>query len=170
MKWNMYDTALLSIGQGLIGITPLQAALYCAALANGGTVWKPNLTAKWVDSFGNDLGLRTPQIRSRLSATPQQLETIASGMLDVVNAHDGSGRRAALDNLQIRGKTGSAEFGRKGNFKTYAWFIAYAKVRNKTIAIAVIIEEGSSGGSTCAPITSAFFKSCLKDNTPSQGR
>ena len=157
-KWNMYDTALLSIGQGLIGITPLQAALYCASLANGGIVWKPNLTARMVDASGNDLWFRTPRVSSRLNVKQESLKRIADGMFDVVNANGGSGRSAAVEGLQIRGKTGSAEFGQKGNLKIYAWFIAHAKVKNKNIAVAVVIEEGDSGGRTCAPLAAEFFK------------
>ena len=157
-KWNMYDTALLSIGQGLIGITPLQAALYCASLANGGIVWKPNLTARMVDASGNDLWFRTPRVSSRLNVKQESLKRIADGMFDIVNANGGSGRSAAVEGLQIRGKTGSAEFGQKGNLKIYAWFIAHAKVKNKNIAVAVVIEEGDSGGRTCAPLAAEFFK------------
>ena len=157
-KWNKYDTALLSIGQGLIGITPLQAALYCASLANGGIVWKPNLVSKMVDASGNDLWFRTPRINSRLNVKPESLQKIANGMFDVVNSGDGSGRSAAVKNLQLRGKTGSAEFGQKGNLKIYAWFIAHAKVKDKNIALAVVIEEGDSGGRTCAPLAAEFFK------------
>ena len=157
-KWNMYDTALLSIGQGLIGITPLQAAVYCAALANGGIIWKPNIVAKMVDTSGNDLWFRTPQIKSRLNVKPEHLKKIADGMFDVVNAEGGSGTNGSVPGLQIRGKTGSAEFGTKGNFKIYAWFIAYAEVNGKKIAVAVVVEEGASGGRTCAPLAAEFFK------------
>ena len=88
-------------------------------------------------------------------------------MLDVVHTPDGSGRRAAVNGLQIRGKTGSAEFGSRGNLKIYAWFIAYTKIRKKTIAVALVVEEGSSGGSNCAPLVADFFKSCLTDNQKS---
>jgi penicillin-binding protein 2 len=157
-KWNMYDTALLSIGQGLIGITPLQAALYCASLANGGTVWKPNLVSKLVDTSGNDLWFRTPKISSRLNVKKESLKKIADGMFDVVNAPGGSGRSGHVEGLEIRGKTGSAEFGQKGNLKIYAWFIAHAVVKGKNIALAVVIEEGASGSKTCAPLAAEFFK------------
>ena len=156
-KWNTYDTALLSIGQGLIGVTPLQAALYCAALANGGIIWQPNLISRMVDTSGNDLWLRTPKIQSRLSAPKEYLDKIASAMLDVVNSHDGSGRAGRIENILLRGKTGSAEFGRKGNLKIYAWFIAYAQISGKNLALAVVIEEGESGGRTCAPLAARFF-------------
>ncbi len=156
-RWNTYDTALLSIGQGLIGITPLQAALYCAALANGGTVWKPNLILRMVDQSGNDIWQRTPQANGRLEITPEHLQTVARGMFEVVNSSDGSGREGRVDGLQVYGKTGSAEYGRKNNFRIYAWFIAYAKINSRTIALAIVAEDGESGGRTCAPIAAEFF-------------
>ena len=159
VPWNIYDTALLSIGQGLIGVTPLQAAIYCAALANGGTVWRPNLIARTVDTSGQDLWLRTPVVSSRLPVSQDQLKLIADAMLDVVASPDGSGRNAAVPGLEIRGKTGSAEYGKGGMLRIYAWFIAYAKIGGRTVAVAIVVEDGESGGRTCAPLAAEFFSS-----------
>ena len=89
--------------------------------------------------------------------SPEHLKKIDRAMNLVVNDWDGSGREAKLEDIEIRGKTGSAEFGTKGNFRIYAWFIAYAKIHGKTIAAAFIVEEGVSGGRTCAPLAADFF-------------
>ena len=159
--WNNYDTALLSIGQGLIGVTPLQAALFCAALANGGTVWKANLVSSVVDSAGNEVWRSSPKIKSRLDADKEALATVARGMFEVVNTSDGSGRRGRVDALEIFGKTGSAEYGSKNHLKVYAWFIAYAKVGTKTIATAWVVEDGDSGGTSCAPLAAEFYRGIL---------
>ena len=159
VPWNAYDTALLSIGQGLVGVTPLQAAVYCAALANGGTVWRPNLIVRTVDTSGQDLWLRTPVVSSRLPVSQEQLKLITDAMLDVVVSPDGSGHNAAVPGLEIRGKTGSAEYGKGGMLKIYAWFIAYAKVGGRTIAVAIVVEDGESGGRTCGPLAAKFFTS-----------
>jgi len=159
VPWNTYDTALLSIGQGLIGVTPLQAAVYCAALANGGKIFRPNLIARTVDMSGRDLWLRTPVVSSRLPVAPDQLDLIAAAMLDVVASPDGSGHNAAVPGLEIRGKTGSAEYGKGNILKVYAWFIAYAKVGGRTVAAAIVVEDGESGGRTCAPLAAEFFTS-----------
>ena len=157
IPWNTYDTALLSIGQGLIAVTPLQAAIYCAALANGGTVFRPNLIERAVDTAGQDLWVRTPVKKGTLPVSPEQLKLITDAMLDVVSSADGSGRNAAVDGMEIRGKTGSAEYRKDGEMRVYAWFISYAKVSGRTIALAIVAEDGESGGKTCAPLAAEFF-------------
>ena len=162
IPWNTYDTALLSIGQGLIGVTPLQAALFCGALANGGKVWQPNIIARTVDSAGQDIWLRKPQIKRKLPVPAEHLQAIADAMLDVVNSGDGSGREGHVPDLKICGKTGSAEYGRRENLKIFAWFIAHARVHGRNIATALVVQDGESGGRTCAPLTAEFFTALKK--------
>ncbi|MBO5899717.1 MAG: hypothetical protein J6Q80_03200, partial [Lentisphaeria bacterium] len=70
--------------------------------------------------------------------------------------------RARDEGLEIYGKTGSAEIGRRGNLKIIAWFIAYTRYNGRNYALAAVIEEGSSGGSLCAPLAGRFFRSYLK--------
>ncbi len=159
--WTKYDTALLSIGQGIISISPLQAAVICAALANGGTVYKPHLVREVVDNTGNVVYQRKSEIKGTLSGTLQAREIVRKGMFEVVNSSNGSGRRARVDGLEIYGKTGSAEFGRKGNLRIFAWFIAYTKHNGRNYAAAAIVEEGSSGGGVCAPMVGRFLRNYL---------
>lgn len=159
--WTKYDTALLSIGQGIISISPLQAAVICAALANGGTVYTPHLVREVVDNTGNVVYQRKCEVKGTLSGTPQAREIVRKGMFEVVNSPNGSGRRARVDGLDIYGKTGSAEFGRKGNLRIYAWFIAYTKYNGRNYAVAAIVEEGSSGGGVCAPMVGRFLRNYL---------
>ncbi len=160
-RWNAYDSALLSIGQGIIEITPLQAALFAAAIANGGTVWQPHLIKNAVDPYGNTLFTRTPVAVDSLNGTPGMLKVIRDGMDQVVNAPGGSGRRAALDGLKIYGKTGSAEIGKKPNLRINAWFIAFTTYKKRTYSIAILQENARSGGSSCAPLASEFFRRYL---------
>lgn len=159
--WNRYDTALLSIGQGTITVTPLQAALFTAALANGGTLWKPHLVAKVVDPYGNLVYRRVVEKRNRLAASDEALARVRQGMLEVVERNNGSGRRARTEGLEIRGKTGSAERGSRENRTKDVWFIAYTTWRERTLALAVVIQEGDSGATDCAPLASQFFRRYL---------
>lgn len=160
--WNDYDTALLSIGQGIISLSPLQAAVYCAALANGGTVYKPHLVKRVVDKTGVITYSRRVEERSRLKAAPEAYAVVRRGMYDVVNSSTGSGRKARVSGLELYGKTGSAEIGSRGNFKIIAWFIAFTKYNGRNYAVAAVVEEGSSGGSLCAPIVGRFLNTYLK--------
>ena len=159
--WTKYDTALLSIGQGIISVSPLQAAVICSALANGGTVYKPHLVKEVIDNTGNTVYQRKAEVKSTLKGTPEAYDIVRKGMFEVVNSANGSGRRAKVDGLEIYGKTGSAEFGRRGNLRIYAWFIAYTKYNGRNYAVAAIVEEGSSGGGVCAPMVGRFLRNVL---------
>ena len=160
-RWNAFDTALISIGQGLVMVTPLQAANIAAAFANGGVWYKPHLLDRVTDQMGRQLMKYKPQIGGRLPGSPQAIAAIQRAMFKVVNDSDGSGKRAYRPGLQIYGKTGSAESGPRDNRIVTTWFIAFVKYKNKTYASALVYEEGRSGSSDCAPLTGVFFERFL---------
>lgn len=160
-RWNAFDTALISIGQGMVMVTPLQAATVAAAFANGGVWYKPHLLDRVTDQLGRRLMKHTPRQGGTLPGPRKHIETIRRAMFKVVNDPDGSGRRARRSGLEIYGKTGSAESGPRENRIVTTWFIAYVKYKNKTYASALVYEEGRSGGSDCAPLTGAFFERFL---------
>ncbi|MDD3885474.1 MAG: penicillin-binding transpeptidase domain-containing protein [Victivallaceae bacterium] len=160
-EWNAYDTALLSIGQGIITITPLQAAVYIAAIANGGVIWQPHFVNRMIDDYGNAVYKREPVQRGRLAASPQALQAVRDGMKMVVELPDGSGSHARVDGLSISGKTGSAEVGPRDKRIIIAWFVCYVEHAGRRYAAAVMIEEGKSGGRSCAPLAASFFERYL---------
>ena len=124
-------------------------------------MYKPHLVKEVIDNAGIVIRRREVEISSTLPGTAEALETVQKGMYEVVNSSTGSGRRAKVKGLDIYGKTGSAEIGRKGNLKIIAWFIAYTKYKGKTYAVAAVVEEGTSGGALCAPIVGRFLKNAL---------
>lgn len=168
-RWNRYDTALLSMGQGLVTLTPLQAALFAAAFCNGGTLWKPHLILKLVDQDGKTRWERTPEARGKLLLTGERLQPIIDGMFDVVNTSYGSGRGGAVDGLKIFGKTGSAEVGPRSNRRLIVWFVAFTEHEGRKYAIAVMVEDGLSGGRDCAPLAAEFFREFLLKQTDADG-
>ncbi|MHB9140186.1 MAG: penicillin-binding transpeptidase domain-containing protein, partial [Victivallaceae bacterium] len=160
-KWNKYDTALLSIGQGIILITPLQAAMYCSAIANGGTIYRPYILKDIRDPFGNLLYSTQPEIRGHLKVAPDKLNVIRQGMHLSVNSPHGSGKNAKNDVIELYGKTGTAEVGPVSTRHKNTWFIGFGTHEDKTYAIAVLIENGDTGGRSCAPIAARFFTEWL---------
>jgi penicillin-binding protein 2 len=160
-RWNEYDTALLSIGQGIISVTPLQLAVYTAAIANGGTVWKPQLVKEMRDVRQVVKYKFSPEAVGELPVTGEQLAIIRQGMLKVVNSSGGSGRWGRVDGLDIYGKTGTAEVGPKHQRRHITHFIAFTSYENRRYAVAVTVEDGGSGGKTCAPLAAEFFKRFL---------
>ena len=163
-KWNSFDTGLISIGQGDILVTPLQAALYAAAIANGGTLWKPQIIQEVKDAKGMVLYQEQPESRGKLPASPKTLETVRNGMFLAVNSDLGGANRARNNSIQLSGKTGTAEVKIRDNTKN-TWFIGYGTRDDVTYAIAVLVENGVSGGKTCAPIAAKFFKEYFDENT-----
>lgn len=160
--WNMYDTGLLAIGQGIISITPLQAAVYCAALANGGTLYRPYILKAGRDQFGNLLYKTTPEQTGHLAVSKKNLNIIREGMRRVVQDKDGTGKNAANAKIKLYGKTGTAEVGARRNRHNNTWFICFGTVKDKTYAMVVMIENGRSGGKSCAPLAAQFFTRWLK--------
>ena len=124
-------------------------------------MWKPHLVAKVVDPYGNLVYRRVVEKRNRLAASDEALARVRQGMLEVVERNNGSGRRARTEGLEIRGKTGSAERGSRENRTKDVWFIAYTTWRERTLALAVVIQEGDSGATDCAPLASQFFRRYL---------
>ena len=157
-KWNAFDTALLSIGQGFITLSPLQAAMYTAAIANGGKLMRPYLVQSVVDTRGGTVWQETPQIRKQLAVKPEHLNLVKQGMYQVVHSPYGSGRRAATPVVSIIGKTGSAEVGPRHNRKKNVWFIACAEIAGENYAVAMVAEDGRAGGYDCAPAVAEFLE------------
>ena len=161
IPWNDYDTALLSIGQGFISMTPLQMARYTAAIANGGKLFQPHLVHHVSDSSGEKVYVRRVKCTGTLKVPQEYINIVRNGMDRVVNSRTGSGRRAKHNILKIYGKTGTAEFGSRSNRRNMVHFIAFTTYQLKTYALAVTIEDGDSGGGSCAPLAAAFFEQFL---------
>lgn len=155
--WFPGDTANMSIGQGFIGVTPLQMACFTASFARGETVTEPYLL--------HDPD-RPAQHTERIGLTPVQHDAIVQGMVGCVD--HGTAKilttlpTMRIPGLTIAGKTGTAQVhGKDGNLNI-AWFICFAPVENPKIAIAVVLEgnvgEETGGGRIAAPVAQAILK------------
>ena len=160
--WNQYDTSLLCMGQGYISTTPLQIAVYAAALSNGGMLYQPHLLKEIRSSEGTVLYSSSPLITGELDTNPHDLEIVKEGMHMVVNSRGGSGRQAKNSLIDLSGKTGTAELRVRGKRHQNTWFICFGKNKGINYAAAIIIEDGISGGQSCAPIAKKFFTKYLK--------
>ena len=163
-KWTIFDTGLISIGQGMLTITPLQAAVYTAAIANGGTIWKPFLVSKIYNYNNKLLYSAMPQKTNQLPVTLNQLNIVREGMYESVHDINGSSKRANNSIIALYGKTGTAQVGPPNNRRKNTWFSGFGKYKNNLYAIAVSVEDGRSGGLTNAPMVKEFFTTWLKNN------
>jgi penicillin-binding protein 2 len=160
------DIANLSIGQGDLLVTPLQMAQSMGIVANGGTFYQTRLVQQ-VQTFDNEI-VTAYQVRAKrtldlLSETRDQLRI---GMIDAVNGAGGTGHQASLDNIEVAGKTGTAQWGPKHKERTAAWFAGFLPADQPQYAFAALYEGdvGSNvhGGSSAAPMIADVFKEIYK--------
>jgi penicillin-binding protein 2 len=156
-KWHPGDTVSLSIGQGLITVTPLQIARLMAAVANGGTLWKPRLMNRVATADGRLIREERPEIQGRVEAAPVVFDFLREALGTVVA--EGTGKQARVPGLSIGGKTGTAqthEFrsdtDRKRRDQDHAWFAGFAPLDEPQVVIVVFAERAGLGGQVAAPI------------------
>jgi penicillin-binding protein 2 len=140
-SWWDGDTYNFSIGQSYLKVTPLQVAVAYSAIANGGTLYKPQIVNSIVDSLeksNKPLKSFTPEIIRQNFIDQENLQIVREGMHDCVNKSYGS--CLMLNNLPIdlAAKTGTAEIGRDGYYNT--WVSAFAPYENPEIVFVTTIE------------------------------
>lgn len=155
-NWYTGDTYNVSIGQGDIIITPLQLAAAMAAVANGGTLWRPKIISKIVDLNNNVIKEFKPEtIRTNL-VDNDKLAIVREGLRDAVT----EGTVYLLKDLPIKvaGKTGTAQVYSSLNKKTNAWFTGFAPYENPQIALAIVIEGAGEGSTAAVPVAKEVFQ------------
>src|SRR5438105_13055267 len=160
------DIANLSIGQGDVQVTPLQMAQAMRIVANGGTCYQTRLVQQ-VQTFDNKI-TTAYQVRAKrtLNLSSQTLDELRTGMIDVVNGAGGTAHQASLDNVEVAGNTGTAQWGPKNKERTAAWFAGFLPADQPQYAFAAVYEGdvGSKvhGGSASAPMIADIFKEVYK--------
>jgi penicillin-binding protein 2 len=162
--WYPAETLSVAIGQGYVAATPIQMAEVVAEIANGGIRYKPQYVKEIQTLGGKEIKRFPPVIERRIPIDPWVLKVVRSGMCGVVNAPDGTARGARLDNVEVCGKTGTAQVVKEaGNqripedkeplkFRDNGWFVAFAPAHHPQIAIACVIEHGGFGAASAAPV------------------
>lgn len=155
-KLDSKSVAEQSIGQGEVLMTPLHAAMMASAIANKGVMMSPYAVSSIVGGEGQIIKEFKPKQLGQVmdAATAEKIRDM---MVEVVKS--GTGTKAKVSKVAVAGKTGTAEVG--GDKKSHAWFVGFAPADNPRVAIAVLIENGGSGGSTAAPIASRVLKKAL---------
>ncbi len=151
--WFDGDTANLSIGQGFLQVTPVQALVMTGIIATGGDRLVPHL----IDQIDGQKVSERHGLRVRLNA--DHLKSVKQGLDAVVNTETGTGRLARLTGLRVAGKTGTAQSGQE---EDHAWFVGYAPAQNPKVAMVVFVEHGGHGGIAAASIAHDVLQ-LLKD-------
>jgi peptidoglycan glycosyltransferase len=153
------DVGRMAIGQDKLTVTPLQMAMVASAVANGGKLMKPHIGDRTVDRDGRTVRTIKPEEMSQVMSS-DTASKVGAMMAQVVR--EGTGTAAALEGIDVAGKTGTAEVDRSCG-PNQLWFIAFAPVQDPKVAIAATVECGTGfGGTVAAPIAKAVMQELLK--------
>lgn len=154
-RWAFSTIYSNSIGEGELGVVPIQMANLAAIIANRGWFYTPHL----IKSIGDSASVR-PEYTKRHYTTvdSQYFPVVIEGMRAVVEEPGGTARRARVDGISICGKTGTVQ---NVNREDHSVFIAFAPKDNPKIAIAVYVENSGFGGTWAAPIASLMIEQYL---------
>jgi penicillin-binding protein 2 len=175
--WYPGETLSASIGQGYNLVTPIQGAVLISAIANGGDIYRPMLVRSVVSPEGKVIEEFYPEKLSQAEIRPWVLEVVRKGMKGAVNEAHGTGWRARLEQVEVAGKTGTAQVIRMGvdeeekeleeipeKFRDHAWFGCYAPAEDPRVVIVVLMEHGGHGGSASAPVAAEILKEMVRKN------
>jgi len=164
--WYAGETISVSIGQGVLAVTPLQMATLISAVATGGMLPRPHVRA---DAKPEPV---------KLPVAPETFGLVRRALREVVEA--GTGRRAALGPIPVAGKTGTAQVFKHSagidadklpkEERDHAWFVGYAPAERPEIAFAVVVEHGGHGGTAAAPIVRQVLEVYFADRLPEPER
>ena len=154
------DIGRVAIGQERLRVTPLQMATVVATVANGGMRMKPHITSRIVDADGRTVKRIEPEEAERVMSEESAAQ-LTQMMANVVR--EGTGTAAALQGIEVAGKTGTAELNIPQRLNQ-PWFVGFAPRSNPKVAIAVTLENlvGAQGGTVAAPIAKQVMESLLR--------
>lgn len=160
-RWAFSTIYSISIGEGEMGVTPLQMANLAAILANRGYYYTPH----FIKSIG-DSGPRPEYAQKNFTKIDSSyFYVVIDALAAVVNEQGGTARRARLDSIVVCGKTGTVQ---NPTTPDHSVFMAFAPKDNPQIAIAVYVEEAGFGGTWAAPIASLMIEKYINREISNQ--
>ena len=159
----------MAIGQGNTRVTVLQTAMMYAALANGGTLFVPQVVERVEGPDGQVIQSFSPTVRRHVQIDPSNLTRINTALAGVVADRAGTAHNAAITEVTIAGKTGTAQVAHSSlpsgdprrnwyENRDHAWFAGFAPADSPEIAVVVLVEHGGSGGHEAAPLVSQIVR------------
>jgi penicillin-binding protein 2 len=160
-RWTIGDTGTFGIGQSALLTTPLNQAIYVAALANGGRVLQPTLVRAVKDVDGRVVQKLTTIVTDTVPVSPDNLAAVREGMREEINRPYNMNYwfRAAGVPADGGGKTGTAQWGGSGlDLPTHAWFVFFAPFAAPDVAMSIFVEGGELSEVEAAPIGVQIMK------------
>lgn len=164
-EWHAADTFNVAIGQGRQNYTPIQLAVYAAAVANGGTVYQPYVVKQVLNHAGEVVQTNEPVVRQEAGISEDTLNKVRKAMCQVTAPGGGAYRLFSNfpADIQVAAKTGTAQPGRSGyhvGHKEYydGLFIAFAPADDPEVAFACVMEYGYSGAGSAGRVAKAVLE------------
>ena len=157
-RWTQGYLVSLSIGQGEVGVSPIQMANYAATLGNKGYYHTPHAVLRIKDKDTGEIQVVPTETR-KMEISDWVWDILQDGMYRCVNEPDGTGQAAKVKGITVCGKTGTAQT--PHGKKDHAWFIGFAPRENPKIAICVLVENAGYGGAFAAPIAGLCIEQYL---------
>jgi penicillin-binding protein 2 len=163
--WYEGETVSVSIGQGAVWLTPIELAQLASFVANEGVTFTPQIVNKIVSPEGKAIKVFDPVMNTNVKLKKEVINTVKEGMKGVVNEPSGTAYGSRIQNINMSGKTGTAQVAslEKGkHLGDHAWFIAFAPAEAPSISICVLVEHGGHGSSVSAPIAKIITENIYK--------
>jgi penicillin-binding protein 2 len=159
--YRIGDAVNLSIGQGDTVATPLQVAQAYAAVANGGTIYQPQIAKGIVGSDGKVVSVMKPQVTGKLPVSKGNLAFLRQAFSDVTSKPYGTGYNAfrgfPLDEIPVAAKTGTGQAAKSGDQST-SWFATFAPANKPKYAVVMMVSQGGTGSGTSAPSVRKIYE------------
>jgi penicillin-binding protein 2 len=155
--WTRGFLLSFGIGQGDLGVTPLQMACYAMALANKGSYHQPHAVRAVKDKLTGREEVIPHDVRT-IELSPSTWDIVREGMRKVVQEPGGTGSLARIKGVEVAGKTGTSQ---NPHGPDHAWFVGFAPFDHPRIAIAAMVENAGFGGTKAAPIAGMCMEQFL---------
>ncbi len=160
--WSQGDNVNLAIGQGFLRVSPLQAASVYSTIANGGTIYKPQLIRKIVAVGQGEKVIKEykPQVVGKAPVKPEDMRLLQQALKTVTTAPNGTALNTFQDSpIPVAGKTGT---GQQDERLPFAWFAGYAPADKPKVTVVTLAENAGEGSAIAAPIVRKVMEHYLK--------
>ena len=178
--WYPGENLSAAIGQGYITVTPLQMANMIGIVATSGKRYEPRLIKGFREHTTGRLYEFPPVRLKDVKVSSKTFQLLRQAVAGAVAAPDGTGRAAYSRQVDIAGKTGTAQViglqrdvkieDLSKEFHDHAWFVAFAPVEDPEIAVAVLVEHGGTGGRVAAPRAKRIIEEYFKNDRSATAR
>ena len=179
VPWSPGETLYVAIGQSFVLTTAIQLANAYAAIANGGTLFRPHVVKEIQSEDGKTIKEFLPKVMDKTNLSPQTVQLVTDGLWGAINAPGGTAYWTHIPGMEWAGKTGTVQVvtqkadkiyqkceNLRYNQRHHGVFVGYAPIKDPSIVVAVFAEHACSGSHGAAPVAREVMKTYLQKYYP----